>query len=213
MGETNRGGAEIGASASTPDHDTAQEAASMAAAHSTTRTSLSVRTRFEIFKRDSFQCRYCGRCAPDVMLQVDHVVPVARGGTDEPLNLVTACAECNSGKAAVPLSESIQPVDASLMAYELAQQEHAIREYNETMLKRQERIAEARTIAYEHFLALTEWSCMRPPDFNWLMSVMEDTPLAVVLAKMDAAARSRAPKRAWIPYLRVCIQRWHETGA
>lgn len=57
-----------------------------------------VRTRFDILQRDNFTCRYCGRSAPSVVLQVDHIVAVADGGTDEPANLVTACADCNEGK-------------------------------------------------------------------------------------------------------------------
>lgn len=57
--------------------------------------------RFEILKRDSFRCFYCGRSAPDgAELHVDHVVPRAAGGTDDPANLVTACADCNLGKNA-----------------------------------------------------------------------------------------------------------------
>jgi hypothetical protein len=34
-----------------------------------------------------------------VVLTVDHVTPVALGGTDDPNNLVAACKDCNSGKA------------------------------------------------------------------------------------------------------------------
>ncbi len=60
------------------------------------------RLRFEIFRRDNHACRYCGAVAPDAVLTVDHVVPVALGGADEPANLVTACADCNSGKSATP---------------------------------------------------------------------------------------------------------------
>lgn len=44
--------------------------------------------------------------APDVLLVVDHVVPVAKGGENEILNLVTSCDTCNAGKGAVPLSDS-----------------------------------------------------------------------------------------------------------
>lgn len=54
--------------------------------------------RFEVFKRDSFKCQYCGRCAPDVVLQADHIHPVAAGGTDDLLNLITSCFDCNQGK-------------------------------------------------------------------------------------------------------------------
>lgn len=63
------------------------------------RKPLSKRTRFEVFKRDSFTCQYCGRKAPDVILECDHINPVAAGGANDLLNLVTSCRECNSGKS------------------------------------------------------------------------------------------------------------------
>lgn len=63
---------------------------------------VSKHLRFEIPRRDNFQCRYCGGAAPDVALTVDHVIPVALGGTDEASNLVSACQPCNSGKSATP---------------------------------------------------------------------------------------------------------------
>lgn len=59
---------------------------------------VSKRTRFEVMRRDGHACRYCGAMAPDVKLHVDHVMPVALGGTDKPDNLVTACVDCNAGK-------------------------------------------------------------------------------------------------------------------
>lgn len=60
------------------------------------------RTRFEVLRRDEHTCQYCGAKAPDVTLQIDHVMPVALGGDDKPGNLVTACKDCNSGKASIP---------------------------------------------------------------------------------------------------------------
>ena len=57
--------------------------------------------RFEILKRDEFKCRYCGRSQADgATIHVDHVIPVATGGRNDPENLVTACADCNLGKSA-----------------------------------------------------------------------------------------------------------------
>lgn len=64
------------------------------------RKAMSKKTRFEVFKRDLFKCQYCGRSAPTVVLHVDHIQPVAEGGTNDLLNLITACNECNSGKGA-----------------------------------------------------------------------------------------------------------------
>ena len=54
--------------------------------------------RFEVLSRDNFTCQYCGARAPNVQLVVDHVIPVAHGGTNEPANLVAACFACNAGK-------------------------------------------------------------------------------------------------------------------
>ena len=59
---------------------------------------VSKRLRYEILRRDNHTCRYCGGAAPDVVLTVDHVVPTALGGSDDPSNLVAACKDCNAGK-------------------------------------------------------------------------------------------------------------------
>lgn len=63
---------------------------------------VSKRLRFEILRRDNHACTYCGATAPGVKLTVDHVHPVALGGTDDPENLTTACEPCNTGKGSVP---------------------------------------------------------------------------------------------------------------
>ena len=62
------------------------------------RKNLSKSVRFEVFKRDSFTCQYCGKSAPDVVLEVDHIIPVAKGGDNDLSNLITACFDCNRGK-------------------------------------------------------------------------------------------------------------------
>lgn len=72
---------------------------------------ISKRTRFEVFHRDGFTCRYCGKHPPGTVLEVDHVVAVANGGGDEIANLVTACFDCNRGKSATALTEVPESVD------------------------------------------------------------------------------------------------------
>ncbi|MDE2620796.1 MAG: HNH endonuclease, partial [Sphingomonadales bacterium] len=52
-------------------------------------------TRFNVFLRDRFQCRYCGDAH---QLTFDHVVPRRLGGRTEWENIVTACAPCNMKK-------------------------------------------------------------------------------------------------------------------
>lgn len=70
------------------------------------RKSISKKLRFEVFKRDKFACQYCGRKSPDVILQVDHIEPVIEGGTNDILNLITSCFDCNNGKGARRLDDS-----------------------------------------------------------------------------------------------------------
>lgn len=61
---------------------------------------VSKRTRYEVLRRDNHTCRYCGTSVSDgAVLTVDHVVPTALGGSDDPTNLVAACRDCNAGKA------------------------------------------------------------------------------------------------------------------
>lgn len=65
----------------------------------TKRKSLSKKTRFEVFKRDSFKCQYCGASAPESILVVDHIDPLSKDGADEMVNYITACQPCNAGKS------------------------------------------------------------------------------------------------------------------
>jgi hypothetical protein len=61
------------------------------------RKAIPRRLRYEILRRDDYTCRYCH--ATDAPLTIDHVIPVALGGTDDPSNLVAACEACNIGKS------------------------------------------------------------------------------------------------------------------
>ena len=65
----------------------------------TKRKAISPKTRFEVFKRDKFVCQYCGDSPPGITLEVDHIKPVSKGGTNIIVNLVTSCWDCNSGKS------------------------------------------------------------------------------------------------------------------
>ena len=85
---------------------------------------VSKRLRFEVLRRDNHTCRYCGASAPDVALTVDHVMPMALGGTDDLDNLVTACADCNAGKSStLPDVQIITEVAAAQDKYASAKRE------------------------------------------------------------------------------------------
>lgn len=79
------------------------------------------RTRFEVLKRDNHTCRYCGASAPDATLHVDHVIPVALGGSDRPDNLVAACKDCNAGKTSTSADDAtVAEVKDEALAYATA---------------------------------------------------------------------------------------------
>lgn len=94
---------------------------------------ISKRTRFEVFKRDGFTCQYCGRTPPSVMLEVDHIHPRSLGGGNDMTNLVSACEDCNRGKAARTLGDAPPPLreaakraaeaEAQLRAYDMVLRE------------------------------------------------------------------------------------------
>ena len=69
------------------------------------RKALSKKVRFEVFKRDSFTCQYCGESAPSVVLHIDHINPIKHGGNNDILNLITSCKDCNNGKGARKLTD------------------------------------------------------------------------------------------------------------
>jgi 5-methylcytosine-specific restriction endonuclease McrA len=50
--------------------------------------------RMTILQRDGFICAYCGQQADTV----DHITPLAKGGTNDPDNLTAACNRCNATK-------------------------------------------------------------------------------------------------------------------
>lgn len=63
------------------------------------RQSLPNALRLKILERDGNRCKKCGATAEEASLEVDHVLAVVNGGTDDEDNLETLCQPCNLGKA------------------------------------------------------------------------------------------------------------------
>lgn len=102
------------------------------------REPISKKLRFDVFKRDGFACKYCGATPSEtVVLEVDHIHPVASGGTNEIDNLLTACFACNRGKGAEPLS--VIPQSLEEKAAIVAEREAQIRAYYEVLEARKAR--------------------------------------------------------------------------
>lgn len=66
-------------------------------------------TRENIYKRDNYECVYCGEDNKK-LLTLDHVVPQSKGGPNSWENLVTACKRCNGEKSDLTLEEYGKPI-------------------------------------------------------------------------------------------------------
>jgi hypothetical protein len=94
--------------------------------------------RFAVFARDGFTCRYCGRQPGDVKLVVDHIIPIAENGTNDPENLITSCEACNQGKAAKIIAQMAPTeLDRLRLAQEYEEQKAAAEQARATAENRE----------------------------------------------------------------------------
>ena len=63
------------------------------------RSKMTNAMRVDVLRRDGHRCKFCGAGPPAVTLEVDHIVPVSRGGLTQMSNLQTLCSDCNQGKS------------------------------------------------------------------------------------------------------------------
>jgi hypothetical protein len=82
---------------------------------------MSSRLRRQILERDGGTCQMCGSAAGEdsgcepgkrCRLQVDHIVPISQGGTDDPSNLRSVCVFFNKDKADIIRPASGQAISA-----------------------------------------------------------------------------------------------------
>lgn len=66
------------------------------------RRKMTLELREAILRRDNWTCQCCGNSVfkePNLALEVDHIIPVSKGGKTEPNNLQTLCWKCNRRKS------------------------------------------------------------------------------------------------------------------
>jgi diadenosine tetraphosphate (Ap4A) HIT family hydrolase len=54
--------------------------------------------RYEVLRAARFRCELCGISAEEKALEVDHIVPRNKGGSDDPVNFQALCYSCNAMK-------------------------------------------------------------------------------------------------------------------
>lgn len=66
------------------------------------RTLMTKKLREHIKERDNYTCCNCGNSThaePNLLLEIDHIIPVSKGGRTEESNLQTLCWKCNRAKS------------------------------------------------------------------------------------------------------------------
>lgn len=108
----------------------------------TKRKGISKKTRFSVFARDGFQCRYCGAQSDSTILVIDHIHPVCQGGTNDVENLITACEPCNQGKSGRSIEQAApSEQDRLWLAQEMNEQTQALEAAKASIKARKERKA------------------------------------------------------------------------
>lgn len=166
---------------------------------------ISKSRRFEVFKRDGFTCQYCGQRPPEVILEVDHIDPRALGGSDDEINLITSCADCNRGKSAKRLGDVHPRPDADLRYLEVQQEIAEAERYQQSLAARE--IALGKTIQGLVLL----WNQVVGGDLGWQP---KERVIRQFLARyspeiVEAGIRDVAPKvltnyikgDSWVPYM------------
>lgn len=64
----------------------------------TSRISIPPEVRAYVFQRDNYHCQSCGKKPTQTGLEVDHIIPIAKGGSNDISNLQSLCRRCNQQK-------------------------------------------------------------------------------------------------------------------
>lgn len=182
------------------------------------RKGISQKRRFEVFKRDRFTCQYCGRTPPDVVLALDHIVPVASGGDNSEINLTTACFDCNIGKSDRSLDQ-VRPSTVEQIA-EMKERRKQLESFNQFLLE--ERACEDAVIDqlgshwYDQFCRKGRYlfGTKRIPSIRTFLKFLAPAEImeAMVIAIGRVGATPRDDISAWKYFCGVCWRKIKKDG-
>lgn len=175
---------------------------------------VSKRMRYEVLRRDDYRCRYCGATAGEgARLVLDHVVPVAIGGTDEPGNLVACCQECNAGKGStVPDQQLVDDVTAAALRYASAVRQAA--EDMRSLVDEERDYADTFMDEWQTFRYGFNLTKVPPLPEDWRASVARwhraGLPVEALVDAVHKAIAKVGPTNAWIYMCGICWSRVRE---
>jgi len=173
------------------------------------RNGISSKVRFEVFKRDGFTCQYCGRRTPVVVLELDRVIPVSKGGTDEMENLVTSCYECNRGKGASLLDDRAPVIDVHEQTVIMLERELQLREYNEVKKLVRDREEEDINELLSYWDELSNNRARKFPDISSLRTFLRVISREDIKDAMEIAHEKAGDWRG-VSYLYGILHKWRK---
>lgn len=165
--------------------------------------SISRKLRFEIFKRDNFTCGYCGQQPPEVILEIDHILPVSKGGDDDINNLLTSCFDCNRGKTNIKLDQITPQIKENLEVLKI--KEEQIKEYRKYVKNYRKRITREINEVEKIFVNYFENYGLTDRFKISIKQFLKHLPIDVVLDNMDSACcKFDDPGRAIKYFCGIC---------
>lgn len=172
------------------------------------RASIRPQDRFEILQRDGFTCRYCGCQPPATELQIDHMVPVCKGGTNSLLNLITSCRLCNAGKNTKTADRVPIPLETIMATRDLAEAEREMAKAIKALVK-----AKKSKVQAVVELIATSWgeSYANISNTNHVMGLVDEFGPELVDQWMSSAFRKNITETAMIQYVYGCARTHRKT--
>ena len=177
------------------------------------RKSTGKRLRFEVFKRDSFTCQYCGaKPTEEAPLVIDHITPVCEGGTNDLQNLITACEPCNQGKAGKLLGDVHPRPDADLMLLEVQQEIAELKRFQSAEKQLQSARADVVEVLQDLWQGITggDWV----PNETILLQMLEKYSADLIRDAVSITAKRQSdrpfPRGGWVPYMWGVAKRLEE---
>lgn len=180
------------------------------------RESVSTGKRFNLFKRDGFTCQYCGNKPPAVVLEIDHILPVSKGGRSVDHNLITSCFTCNRGKSDSLLDDVPQPIAEQLQ--EQVERQQQLEAYNAFLMKarkaKQKNAKDLRKYWNESFgVELCDNKGFQGVKLQTMQTFVDKMPVAKIMDAIDIArSKVNYESRAFKYFCGVCWSMIKETS-